>query len=162
MPVRVVRLGSHARRMKDCVSARCAGARAGCRRRNSHRKTGTTSGCRAVAKRSHRQARAERRRRRRKWKIFARRYAKEMSAPTAGRLLELLAALSRETNISVGCYCGRRSALPPLGPARAAQGARREASLNPCPPSLSRGRQPGADHEPEQKYAGSATSVVSR
>jgi len=39
------------------------------------------------------------------WKVFARRYAKEMSAPTASRLLDLLAALSRETDISVGCYC---------------------------------------------------------
>ena len=39
------------------------------------------------------------------WKAFARRYAKEMSAPTAGRLLELLAALSREADFSVGCYC---------------------------------------------------------
>ena len=39
------------------------------------------------------------------WKAFARRYAKEMAAPTASRLLDLLAALSRETNISVGCYC---------------------------------------------------------
>jgi uncharacterized protein YeaO (DUF488 family) len=39
------------------------------------------------------------------WKAFARRYTKEMSAPTASRLLELLAALSRETDFSVGCYC---------------------------------------------------------
>src|SRR5258705_5459171 len=39
------------------------------------------------------------------WKVFARRYTKEMSAPTASRLLDLLAALSRETDFSVGCYC---------------------------------------------------------
>jgi uncharacterized protein YeaO (DUF488 family) len=39
------------------------------------------------------------------WKVFARRYAKEMAAPAAGRLLDLLAALSRETDFSVGCYC---------------------------------------------------------
>ncbi len=39
------------------------------------------------------------------WKAFARRYAKEMSAPTASRLLDLLAALSQETDFSVGCYC---------------------------------------------------------
>ena len=39
------------------------------------------------------------------WKAFARRYAKEMSAPTASRLLDLLAALSREADFSVGCYC---------------------------------------------------------
>jgi uncharacterized protein YeaO (DUF488 family) len=39
------------------------------------------------------------------WKAFAKRYAREMAAPTASRLLELLAALSRETDFSVGCYC---------------------------------------------------------
>jgi len=39
------------------------------------------------------------------WKVFARRYAKEMSAPTASRLLDLLAVLSRQTDLSVGCYC---------------------------------------------------------
>jgi uncharacterized protein YeaO (DUF488 family) len=39
------------------------------------------------------------------WKVFARRYTKEMSAPTASRLLDLLAALSREADFSVGCYC---------------------------------------------------------
>ena len=39
------------------------------------------------------------------WKAFAKRYAKEMSAPTASRMLDLLAALSREADFSVGCYC---------------------------------------------------------
>ena len=39
------------------------------------------------------------------WKVFARRYTKEMAAPAASRLLDLLAALSRETDFSVGCYC---------------------------------------------------------
>jgi len=39
------------------------------------------------------------------WKAFARRYAKEMAAPTASRVLDLLAALSREADFSVGCYC---------------------------------------------------------
>jgi uncharacterized protein YeaO (DUF488 family) len=41
----------------------------------------------------------------REWAMFAKRYAKEMAAPSAGRLLDLLAALSRETDFSVGCYC---------------------------------------------------------
>ena len=39
------------------------------------------------------------------WRDFARKYRKEMSAPSAARLLELLAALSRRTNLAVGCYC---------------------------------------------------------
>jgi uncharacterized protein YeaO (DUF488 family) len=43
------------------------------------------------------------------WKAFARRYTKEMAAPTASRLLELLAALSREADFSVGCYCEEES-----------------------------------------------------
>lgn len=36
---------------------------------------------------------------------FAKRYRREMSAPDASRLLDLLAALSQRTNFSVGCYC---------------------------------------------------------
>jgi uncharacterized protein YeaO (DUF488 family) len=40
-----------------------------------------------------------------RWKRFARTYRREMSDPGAQRLLELLAALSRRTNLSVGCYC---------------------------------------------------------
>jgi len=39
------------------------------------------------------------------WGNFTRRYEKEMSAPAAGRMLDLLAALSKQTNFSVGCYC---------------------------------------------------------
>lgn len=39
------------------------------------------------------------------WSAFARRYRAEMSAPAARHDLALLAALSRETNFSVGCYC---------------------------------------------------------
>jgi uncharacterized protein YeaO (DUF488 family) len=41
----------------------------------------------------------------RAWKTFERKYRKEMSAPEAARLLDLLAALSRQTNFAVGCYC---------------------------------------------------------
>ena len=39
------------------------------------------------------------------WRVFARRYEKEMAAPMASRMLDLLAALSREADFSVGCYC---------------------------------------------------------
>lgn len=39
------------------------------------------------------------------WKNFARRYKAEMKDPAAERILDLLAALSHDTNISVGCYC---------------------------------------------------------
>ena len=39
------------------------------------------------------------------WKAFSKRYAKEMTSAQASRLLDLLAALSLETNFSVGCYC---------------------------------------------------------
>ena len=41
----------------------------------------------------------------RRWKKFERDYRREMKAPAAERLLELLAALSRQTDFSVGCYC---------------------------------------------------------
>ena len=39
------------------------------------------------------------------WKKFTRRYEKEMSASGPVRTLDLLAALSNQTNFSVGCYC---------------------------------------------------------
>jgi len=39
------------------------------------------------------------------WRTFARRYRAEMSRPEKARLLDLLAALSRQTSFSVGCYC---------------------------------------------------------
>jgi uncharacterized protein YeaO (DUF488 family) len=39
------------------------------------------------------------------WKRFVRKYRAEMSKPDAARTLDLLAALSRESNFSVGCYC---------------------------------------------------------
>ena len=41
----------------------------------------------------------------REWAAFARAYRTELAAPEKRRLLELLAALSRESNFSVGCYC---------------------------------------------------------
>jgi uncharacterized protein YeaO (DUF488 family) len=41
------------------------------------------------------------------WNTFVRGYRREMRAPTAQRLLELLAVLSRDANFSVGCYCER-------------------------------------------------------
>jgi uncharacterized protein YeaO (DUF488 family) len=41
----------------------------------------------------------------RAWKTFVRRYRAEMSRPPAARLLALLAALSHDTALSVGCYC---------------------------------------------------------
>jgi len=39
------------------------------------------------------------------WQRFVRRYRAEMKRPEAARLLTLLAALSRQANFSVGCYC---------------------------------------------------------
>jgi uncharacterized protein YeaO (DUF488 family) len=39
------------------------------------------------------------------WRRFARRYRAEMKRPEAARLLALLVAFSRQTNLSAGCYC---------------------------------------------------------
>ncbi len=39
------------------------------------------------------------------WAAFVKRYRSEMSTVEASRTLELLAALSRQSNFSVGCYC---------------------------------------------------------
>lgn len=43
------------------------------------------------------------------WRRFARAYMKEMKAPGPRRDIELLAALSQHTNLSVGCYCEEES-----------------------------------------------------
>ena len=39
------------------------------------------------------------------WRTFVRRYRAEMKRPAAARLLDLLAALSQDSALSVGCYC---------------------------------------------------------
>jgi uncharacterized protein YeaO (DUF488 family) len=46
-------------------------------------------------------------RRSKDWRAFVKAYRREMKAPAAQRLLELLARLSRHANFSVGCYCER-------------------------------------------------------
>ncbi len=43
------------------------------------------------------------------WRRFAKRYRTEMKRPEATRLLALLAALSHQTNFSVGCYCAEEA-----------------------------------------------------
>jgi uncharacterized protein YeaO (DUF488 family) len=39
------------------------------------------------------------------WKTFERKFRAEMNQPDASRVLDLLAALSHQTNFSLGCYC---------------------------------------------------------
>lgn len=39
------------------------------------------------------------------WEAFKRKYRAEMSTPEASHALELLAAFSRTSDFSVGCYC---------------------------------------------------------
>ena len=39
------------------------------------------------------------------WDGFLRGYRREMADPDRSRVLDLLAALSRQANFSVGCYC---------------------------------------------------------
>lgn len=39
------------------------------------------------------------------WRAFVRKYRAEMAAADNARLIALLAALSRESSLSVGCYC---------------------------------------------------------
>jgi uncharacterized protein YeaO (DUF488 family) len=40
-----------------------------------------------------------------KWAAFGKKYRAEMAAPDAAHALELLAAMSKTSNFSVGCYC---------------------------------------------------------
>jgi len=44
-----------------------------------------------------------------RWRTFTRKYRAEMGKTEKKRLLELLAAMSRQTNFSVGCYCADES-----------------------------------------------------
>lgn len=39
------------------------------------------------------------------WRAFKRKFRAEMNAPDATRILDLLTALSHQTNFSIGCYC---------------------------------------------------------
>ena len=39
------------------------------------------------------------------WRAFLRKYRAEMAQPERARLLDLLVALSRQIDLSVGCYC---------------------------------------------------------
>lgn len=62
----------------------------------------------------------------REWAAFRRRYESEMKQPDASHLLDALAALSRQTDFSVGCYCEHerrchRSVLRELLAARGAE-----------------------------------------
>ena len=62
----------------------------------------------------------------RSWARFKRGYLAEMKAPDASKVLDLIAALSHRTNLSVGCYCAdesrcHRSLLRQLLAARGAQ-----------------------------------------
>ncbi len=41
----------------------------------------------------------------RQWAAFVKRYRAEMATPEKKRILELLAAMSHQSNFSVGCYC---------------------------------------------------------
>ena len=44
-----------------------------------------------------------------RWATFARAYRKQMSTPESRHLIQLLAAMSHQTNLSVGCYCDDES-----------------------------------------------------
>lgn len=44
-----------------------------------------------------------------RWASYSRRYRAEMKQPAAARLLALVAALSRQTDLSIGCYCADES-----------------------------------------------------
>ncbi|WP_201188994.1 DUF488 domain-containing protein [Pseudomonas fluorescens] len=60
------------------------------------------------------------------WDVFRRKFKAEMNQPAASQLLDLLAALSHQTAMAVGCYCENeahchRSVLRELLVARGAE-----------------------------------------
>lgn len=42
---------------------------------------------------------------RKEWEVFVKKYRAEMAKPEPSRILDMLAALSHQTNFSIGCYC---------------------------------------------------------
>lgn len=62
----------------------------------------------------------------RAWAAFLRKFKAEMNAPAPSQLLDLLAALSQQTSLALGCYCEderhcHRAALRELLQARGAR-----------------------------------------
>ncbi|PZX00473.1 uncharacterized protein YeaO (DUF488 family) [Pseudomonas sp. 478] len=60
------------------------------------------------------------------WEAFKRKFKTEMNHPAPSQLLDLLAALSHQTSLAIGCYCEdeghcHRSVLRELLKARGAQ-----------------------------------------
>jgi uncharacterized protein YeaO (DUF488 family) len=60
------------------------------------------------------------------WEVFRRKFKAEMNHPAPNQLLDLLAALSHQTSMAVGCYCEEeahchRSVLRELLEARGAR-----------------------------------------
>jgi uncharacterized protein YeaO (DUF488 family) len=45
----------------------------------------------------------------RAWAVFRRKFRREMSEPERSRELDVLAALSHQTNLAIGCYCVEES-----------------------------------------------------
>jgi uncharacterized protein YeaO (DUF488 family) len=39
------------------------------------------------------------------WSVFKKKFRSEMSGPETSKILDLLAALSHQINMSLGCYC---------------------------------------------------------
>jgi len=61
-----------------------------------------------------------------RWRKYARNYRREMQAPAAQHLIDLLAALSHHSALAIGCYCERaerchRSLLAELLASRGAE-----------------------------------------
>jgi uncharacterized protein YeaO (DUF488 family) len=44
-----------------------------------------------------------------RWTMFSRRYRREMAEPARRRLIAVLAALSRQVDFTIGCYCADES-----------------------------------------------------
>lgn len=43
------------------------------------------------------------------WHAFEKKYEREMNTPENSRSIQLLSALSKQTNFSIGCYCDEAS-----------------------------------------------------
>src|SRR5882762_5214347 len=70
------------------------------------------------------------------WATFERKFRSEMKAPNAGKILDLLAALSHRTDFFGGMLLQRREAMPPIDLAPVVCRTRRRACRALAPPCL--------------------------
>ena len=105
MPVRIVRLAPIDPEVRGSGSVRCGVRRRGVAKSEYSSKNYYDVWLPTLAPSSEAVKLAQNAKNEREWFRFVRKYRTEMARAENRATLDLLAALSRQTNFSVGCYC---------------------------------------------------------